>query len=444
MFPMLHGIVSQGSAVDWWLAGGIPASTDYTVYDPLVAADLAGSYVNLANPGTRNAAAPTNAPTWGATTGLNFVAASTQYLTTGAVVGPNYTIIAWVEGVPITGTGYMGGVLQESPTRRFYIRPDNGSQITFSRGGGNTSLSPDVDGGMVGMAGDRAYRNGDDLGSTLSAWTGGDTARAIFLGCYNETGNPATYFTGRIMRLALYDFVLTAGQIDAVTTAMLTPPTAYSLNAYAATVLSTSPLSYWPLNETLGSYAKDHTGNGYWGAGRQPTVGVAGHFGNSWEFAGVLEGRIDAAPTLSAAIDPDEFSVAMWINVDVNAALAVRLFNMYCNSGLEYFALEVRTGTSLDIYLKEAGATQNQIGIYTIQDLTDTHVVCYNSKSAGKFGVYVNGTKYEYTRTLVGFVGNPDSTYPQVCAYLDGTVQHVSIYDHALNQAEVNALYPGA
>lgn len=69
----------RAAAAGWWQVAG---QTCAAAYQPIGAASLAASYVNLANPGTYNAA-PGVAPTLAAG-GWSFDGL-TQYLTTGIV-----------------------------------------------------------------------------------------------------------------------------------------------------------------------------------------------------------------------------------------------------------------------------------------------------------------------------------------------------------------------
>jgi len=69
---------------DWWTVAG---KTCVAAYQPKGAASLAASYINLANPGTNNAA-PGTAPDWDSTNGWKFNG-SDDYLTTG--LGPRAT-----------------------------------------------------------------------------------------------------------------------------------------------------------------------------------------------------------------------------------------------------------------------------------------------------------------------------------------------------------------
>ncbi len=77
--------------IEWWLRGGIPAANCIAAYQPINAASLAASYVNLANPGT-NDAAPGVAPGWNKTDGWTFNGL-TQYLTTGIIPASGYSMI---------------------------------------------------------------------------------------------------------------------------------------------------------------------------------------------------------------------------------------------------------------------------------------------------------------------------------------------------------------
>lgn len=67
----------------WWLAGGIPESPDYTIYDPASAASEVDSYTNLANPGVRNAI-PFNNPTF--TPGVGWSGNGTKSATTNQLI----------------------------------------------------------------------------------------------------------------------------------------------------------------------------------------------------------------------------------------------------------------------------------------------------------------------------------------------------------------------
>lgn len=88
-------VVRQGrgavAPAGWWVVAG---KTAVAAYCPKGAASLAASYINLVQPGTYDAAEGV-APTWDAGAGWKFNG-STQYLATGIVPSPTWTIIASV------------------------------------------------------------------------------------------------------------------------------------------------------------------------------------------------------------------------------------------------------------------------------------------------------------------------------------------------------------
>ena len=91
---LFNGGGGVGSTTPWWLAGGlIPESTSYTIYDPLAAANLADSYINLANPGVRDAALGVS-PTHAQGTGWQFNG-TTQYLNSQTNFLATHTIVIW-------------------------------------------------------------------------------------------------------------------------------------------------------------------------------------------------------------------------------------------------------------------------------------------------------------------------------------------------------------
>ena len=100
MAGVRRALLSGGQAaavVPWYLSGGILAANCIAAYQPKGAASLAASYVNLANPGTYDAA-PVVAPTWDAVNG--WVGDGTQYLNTGVVPAANYSMFVRFSGAP--------------------------------------------------------------------------------------------------------------------------------------------------------------------------------------------------------------------------------------------------------------------------------------------------------------------------------------------------------
>jgi hypothetical protein len=205
--------VSANQADPWWLSGGIPAANCIAAYQPKGAASLAASYVNLANPGTYNAA-PGVAPTWDAVNGWTFASASLQYLKTGIVNGSGWSMIVKFSGAAsVTGQRMIGTTAGASAN--FYIAPFYINQVLYGAGGVVVS-TPNVTSGILAVSGTACYRNGVADG-TASAWSGTNTYE-IYIGCLNS-GAAGNYFSGNIQAVAIYNTSI-AAYIVALNSAM--------------------------------------------------------------------------------------------------------------------------------------------------------------------------------------------------------------------------------
>jgi len=204
--------------VDWWLAGGAP--TPVAVYQPKGAASLAASYVNLANPGTYDAA-PGVAPMWAAETGWTFNG-STQYLDTGyaAANTSNKSLIVRYSGVVASSFGALVGVLDGPASKGWGMQPwrDGTTNVLYISGGSAKQVSPQLAAGVLAIAGTQAYRNGvaDGTAWTYTTWTPYHT---VYIGMWRGTLN-VSYLACSVQAVAIYETTLTAPQVAAVSAAM--------------------------------------------------------------------------------------------------------------------------------------------------------------------------------------------------------------------------------
>lgn len=206
---------AAAAALPWWLAGGAP--TPVAVYQPKGAASLAASYVNLANPGTYDAA-PGTAPTFDAATGWTFNGTN-QYLTTGVVPnGGAYTCV--VRFSDSSGNNAFFGT-QSSSTTIFAIFRNTANGLYYNNGGASTAKHPVINQGVVAVAGSNTgYRNGvAESGTVNQAWSGTLT-HALYIGARNNAGTTDQYFNGKIQAIVIYNMTLTAPQVAAVSAAM--------------------------------------------------------------------------------------------------------------------------------------------------------------------------------------------------------------------------------
>lgn len=181
-----------GAAANWWEIAG---QTCVAAYKPIGAADLATSYINLATPGTYNAA-PGVAPTLGA---AGWVCdGTTQYLTTGIIVSDtNWSMIARFSGATL-GNRVVAGAYQ-SETKAFVLWPQFAALGNTGYNPGRVSAGYALTDGITAIAGQYLYRNGTQ---EAGAATAGDVPT---IELYIGRANGLTYFyQGTIAAIAIY------------------------------------------------------------------------------------------------------------------------------------------------------------------------------------------------------------------------------------------------
>lgn len=216
--------VAVAAPAEWWLAGGINAADCLAAFAAKGAASQAASYTNLANPGTHDLTVPSAAPTWNAATGWTFNG-STQYLRTTGVPpfnGQARSMVARYANhtnqagrVAILGTTGTDGTYA-----RFVLCPwFDGNACTYFNGSfaGRRTAAPAMTGGVLGVAGRNAYRNGVADGAI-----GVDAnSPAMFpLDVGREYAGGAWWYAGDIIAFATYTVDIGATAMAAVSAAL--------------------------------------------------------------------------------------------------------------------------------------------------------------------------------------------------------------------------------
>lgn len=207
-------IVLGGNVIPWYRAGDAPLPV--AAYQAKGAADLASSYVNLANPGTYNAA-PGTAPTFAAATGWTFDGL-TQWLTTGIAGAANMTVLVRFAGASGVNRCILGS--RDGVGSGLYMMVRNGADTHHQYRCGTTSASvvPALDAGVMAQAGTRGYLNGTEEATTLDNSVA--SALVMYIGVLNNNGSRTWFHNGTIAAVAIYSSVLTAPQLAAVSAAM--------------------------------------------------------------------------------------------------------------------------------------------------------------------------------------------------------------------------------
>lgn len=206
---------STGAAAagGWWEVAG---QTCVAAYQPKGAASLAASYVNLANPGTYDAA-PGTAPTFDASTGWTFNGTN-QFLKTGIVSADvEWTVLIRFSDVPNNAATVWGN-------GAFRILPGgSGGGYRFYKYCGGTQV-PIVNGqasGVMGVTQTQGWLNGAADASWAAAHSPGVNMLCIGAQGSNAAGSSAESFLPcKVQAFVHYEGTLSAGEIAAVSTLM--------------------------------------------------------------------------------------------------------------------------------------------------------------------------------------------------------------------------------
>jgi hypothetical protein len=205
---------------NWWCPCGITPVDVVATYQPKGAASYAASKINLANPGTHDAYDVVgHVPGW--SVGLGWDGMST-YLKSTIVpnVDQSWSVLVRFSGVLseayICGCGFPGGppwvtfTFQSMPAFS-YVDYENTSYLE--------SYSAPMTSGVLGFAGNKAYRNGVQESGTIPKVTIGTSRTANPLGFCSWLGieNSAGCY---VQAEVWYNKVLTPTQMATVSSAM--------------------------------------------------------------------------------------------------------------------------------------------------------------------------------------------------------------------------------
>lgn len=205
------------AAVPWWLSGGVAAANCVAAYQSKGAASLAASYVNLANPGTYDAA-PGVAPDWDSGTGWTFNG-STQYLTTGVMPSVGWSMIARFSDFS-TNDRYLAGAYNVASITLMALCPTYSTGVQYWNGRNPIGIrvaTPNISTGVLCVAGGTAYRNGVSDGSLSNSYA---PTVSIYLGALNKDATPSNLAIGSIQAVAIYSATLSAAQVALISAAM--------------------------------------------------------------------------------------------------------------------------------------------------------------------------------------------------------------------------------
>lgn len=208
------GGICRAAAESWWQAGGTTGAV--AAYLAKGAASYAASKVNLVSPGTYDLTDGATFPGWDATNGWKKTV-STQHLRTGIIVSDlTWTVLVRVENCTVAAAPcYASGTVD------YYAVPVISTANAYYRYGASRDLN-DIGGattaGVLAIAGKSVYKNGV-LRGTIPA--GGTlSAVEIYICNANNAGSPIGGTNLNVQAVAIYDNILSAAQVAAVSAAM--------------------------------------------------------------------------------------------------------------------------------------------------------------------------------------------------------------------------------
>lgn len=202
LIPALWVTPLRGGTFWWEIAG----QTCVAAYQPKGAASLAASYVNLANPGTYDAA-PGVAPTFDAATGWTFNG-STQYLMTGVVPSSGWSMAVRFANVSPASTFRVIVGSQGVGNTRFYIAFGSNPRYVYGNGYVNV-IDSGLTNGVLAHAAQYCYKDGVSDGQISDAFSG--TGKEIYVGAHNSIGVLEFFLSCQIQAVSIYSTTLSAG-----------------------------------------------------------------------------------------------------------------------------------------------------------------------------------------------------------------------------------------
>lgn len=189
-------------------------------YCALGAADAAASYKNLINPGTMDLVTGAVPPTFSAETGWSWDGSTQHCMETGFVPTSQDCsyMIRFSDCVDAT---YKAVLAYSTTNASVSIQAQaTSNNVGYVNGAATTSVSPKLLSGILGIAGNKAYRNGVAEGSDLAAWGATNNKKISIAG-------GGTGFLGaqvKVQALIIYNSVLTPTQMLALAQAMAAIP----------------------------------------------------------------------------------------------------------------------------------------------------------------------------------------------------------------------------
>ena len=329
--------------------------------------------------------------------------------------------------------------------------------------------------GQIGVSGSTVTYGG----TTIGTFTGGSSGSNLVITLnssatptavmalvknitYENTDTNAPTTGARTVRYVLtdgdggtsanYDTTITVSGVNDAPVAVDDPPT------FSSQVLANQPVGYWRLDELSGTTATNRGSLGTDGNYSGPTLGAAGAIaGNTaTNFDGVNDsvnlGTFDVngtGLTMTAWFNADDFDssdqriISKALSTGSNQAQDHWWMLSTIESGSDYvLRFRVQAGGTTDTLIASSGALSANQWNFAAATYDET---------TGLMQLYLNGTLVGSKMHVQGGAVNTDPTQsvmiganPNGYGYFDGRIDEVAVFDRAISQSQLQAMYDSA
>jgi hypothetical protein len=238
-------------------------------------------------------------------------------------------------------------------------------------------------------------------------------------------------------------------KLDAPVDAPIDAPPDAPTSVYRAAVLADAPLAYWRLGEKSGTVAHDETGHGYDGTYTGTyTLGAAGALAGDPDTAVTLDGvtgEVDVGNNFDFA-GQVPFSFEAWVKPAVidsvyRHVVTKMAFDVLGNPQVGTYVILQQGNTILGFERWQDAATELTVETSSFPTAGSwAHVVATYDGSAGD--LYVNGVPVQASASAGGVTAS--GVHMLWGNVLQGVIDEIAVYDHALSAARVAAHHQAA
>lgn len=221
---------------------------------------------------------------------------------------------------------------------------------------------------------------------------------------------------------------------------------------------------YWPLDEESGTTVKDYSGNNLDGTATsghrdKPEMGVTGILDSTcFRFEPATDaGDYVSLPDENGQYPDKDISISAWVYSEKDRRETILDLNNAGSSNSSNdggLVLRRNSDLTLQTYFHTTESTDIKVSGGSLSKNTWHHVILTRRKDTGLVNLYIDGERVASDSKPGGNIkydyGSYDDDSVNIGRFIrsgashdgwDGKIQHVRLYDHSLNQQEINYIY---